>query len=123
MPSGNVIPFELPGFEIESVEEYKDAITITARSTKLSAPCPDCGQLSQRVHSYYIRTPNDLPCSGRPVRLKLQVRRFRCLQANCRRKTFVERLPQVVALHAQRTQRLTISLRGLAFELGGEAGA
>lgn len=123
MPNGNVLPFELPGFAIECVEDYKNALTIHAQSTSLSACCPDCGQASKCVHSYYVRMPHDLPCSGRQVRLKLQVRRFRCLQANCRRKTFVERLPKVVALHAQRTQRLTISLRGLAFELGGEAGA
>src|SRR5207302_1970425 len=76
-----------------------------------------------RIHSYYLRIPHDLPCSGRPVYLKLYVPRFRCLEVSCQRKTFVERLPQVVEFHAQRTQRLTSSLRELAFELGGEAGS
>jgi transposase len=123
MPNRNVIPYELPGFEIESAEEYHGGLTIHAHSITLRAACPVCGQLSRRVHSYYVRMPHDLPCNGRPVRLKLRGARFRCLNGDCPRKTFVERLPQVVALHAQRTQRLTRSLRGLAFELGGEAGA
>jgi transposase len=123
MFSGNVIPFDLPGFVIEQIEADQDSLTICAQSTTRSAPCPDCGQVSQRVHSYYMRMPQDLPCSGRQVRLKLQVPRFRCLQGTCGRQTFVERLPEVVALHAQRTNRLTTSLRGLALALGGEAGA
>jgi transposase len=52
----------------------------------------------------------------------LGVRRFRCLNTHCQRATFAERLPQLVPLRAQRTQRLTDTLRAVAFELGGEAG-
>ncbi|PZP39224.1 MAG: hypothetical protein DI601_25545, partial [Azospirillum brasilense] len=34
--------------------------------------------IAHRVHSRYTRNLADLPLSGRPVELKLLVRRFRC---------------------------------------------
>jgi transposase len=53
----------------------------------------------------------------------LLVRRFRCLTPTCARRTFVERLPALAQLHAQRNVRLTEAVRGLGSESGGEAGA
>jgi transposase len=51
------------------------------------------------------------------------VKRFRCLNVECPKITFVERLPDLLPFHAQRTNRLTVVLRELGFALGGEAGA
>ncbi len=53
---------------------------ITARSGANEVTCPDCGVLTARMHSRYERKPSDLPLSGRAVRLRLTVRRFRCEQ-------------------------------------------
>lgn len=118
----NTIPFELPGFQIHAIVRHDQTLIIQAQSSATQSCCPDCGTASSRVHSYYTRSPRDLPCNGRAIRLVLRVRRFRCLKAHCQRATFAERLPQLVPVRGQRTQRLTDTLRAVAFELGGEAG-
>jgi transposase len=105
------------------VSRTEEVITITARATALSASCPDCHHVSSRVHSYYIRSPKALPISGRQVCLLLQVRRFRCPNPICQRKTFAERLPLLVAPSAQRTSSVRELLRVLGEAIGGEGGA
>jgi len=123
MPSTNTIPFDLPGFTIDQVETAEALLIIQAHSNAPTAQCPSCGQSSRSVHSYYTRSPRDLPCSDRRVRLRLGVRRFRCRNDTCPRKTFAERIPQVVPVHGQRTARLTTVLGAIAFEVAAEAGA
>lgn len=61
--------------------------------------------------------------SGRATRLLVQARRFRCVNPACSTVTFAERLPDLVAVAAQRTLRLNAELRDLALAFGGEAGA
>jgi transposase len=100
------LPFSLPGFEIQQISCGETALTITARASSPEAVCPTCQQTSQRVHSYYTRSPADLPVSGQCVRLLLQVRRFRCQNRGCPQQTFVERRPDVVPVQARRTTRL-----------------
>ncbi|WP_444544570.1 ISL3 family transposase [Reticulibacter mediterranei] len=98
-------------------------LTITAVSTSQTAICPSCGKTSKRLHSSYMRSPYDLPSSGLSVHLQLSVRRFRCQNEDCPRQTFVERLPELVAVSAQRTVRLTRLLYAFSLALSGEAGA
>jgi transposase len=120
--TGQTIPYTLPGFQIEEVVEKDNKLILKASSMATSGSCPDCGVRSDRVHSYYTRSPRDLPCGSQAVSLMLRVRRFRCVNATCPRATFVERLPHLVPVHGQRTTRLTRALRAVAFALGGEAG-
>ena len=75
------------------------------------------------MQSRYTRTLHDLPSSGRPVRLILEVRRFFCQKATCGRKIFAEPLPDLCRPYAQRTKRLQQALCQLGFALGGQAGA
>jgi transposase len=77
----------------------------------------------RHLHSYYLRSPADLPLSGQSVRLKLRVRRFRCQNQQCAQQTFAERFPETLSVHAQRTQRLTGTLTLFALALSGRAGA
>jgi transposase len=100
-----------------------DEITVTLRATSPTASCPDCGTISKRIQSRYSRTLHDLPSSGRPVHLVLQVRRFRCQKSICGRKIFAEQFPELSAPHAQRTRRLQEALRQLGFSVGGQTGA
>ena len=55
------------------------------------------------------------------MRLHLQVKRFRCRNGICSRKTFVERFPDWLPAYARRTTRLTEVLRHIAFEMSAEA--
>ena len=116
-------PFALPGFDIDRVEQVEGHLTIFARAIGPEAACPACNQRSTRVHSYYMRSPGDLPISDQSVRLCLRVRRFRCMSPRCPQRIFAERLPDVLPSHAQRTERLTETFRVVGFALGGEAGA
>lgn len=85
--------------------------------------CPSCETRSDRVHGRYVRRLADLACEGTPVRLHLQVRRFRCGAAACPRRTFVERLPTFAPPKARRTGRLAHLVTRVDMALGGEAGA
>ncbi len=81
---------DLSDLIIEQVTVSND-VMITARAASPTAPWPCCGTVSKRVHSHYRRTIRDLPASGRPVHLVMQVRRFFCEESTCRRKIFAEK--------------------------------
>lgn len=98
-------------------------IVIEATSVNETAGCPDCQQLSRRVHSRYQRHVTDLPLAGWQVKMELQVCRYFCDNQRCARRTFVERLPDFVAPFARRSIRLAEQQRQTALTTGGEAGA
>jgi len=116
------LPFALPGFEVDEVQEHDEVIEIVAHSIATAAICPSCQRRSSCVHSYYRRSPADLPVAERRVRLALTVRRFRCLNQHCAKVTFAERLPELLAPHKQRTERLDTALGAVALAVGGQAG-
>lgn len=108
-----MLPFSLPGFAIQHITNRREILTITACATGPTAVCPSCQHVSRRVHSYYTRSPQDLPVSGHIVQLVLRVRRFRCLNQHCPRQTFAERLPDL-PVSARQTTRLGTLLDCLA---------
>src|SRR5438128_1475399 len=112
---------DLSDLIIEQVS-VTNVVTISVRAASPTASCPCCGSICQRVHSHYTRTLRDLPASGRPVHLLMQVRRFFC-EDTCVRKIFAERFPSLPLPRAKITLRLQEALRDMGFELGGEAGA
>jgi transposase len=85
------------GLLIDDVEIGPDRIVIAARCRAVAGECPACGRQSGRVHSCYERRLLDLPSHGRPVRLRVAVRRFRCATPGCPRRIFAERLGEAVA--------------------------
>ncbi|GAC1359433.1 MAG: ISL3 family transposase [Ktedonobacteraceae bacterium] len=111
-----------PDLTIEHTYVAQD-VTITLRSTSLTADCPCCGVTATRVQSRYTRTPHDLPVSGRSVHLIVRVRRFFCDNTVCFRTIFAEQFPSLVRPRAKLTTRLQEALCQLGFALGGEAGA
>jgi transposase len=121
VPAALLPPTDAPCLETVALEP--DDITVTLVGVRPAVPCPLCGVLSRRIHGRYARTLTDLPWGQHRVRLHLTVRKFRCLNAPCRRRIFTERLPEVVAPYARRTNRLTEVLCRLALALGGEGGA
>lgn len=112
----------LPGFKLEAVNYIDDEYVLVARASTEVSTCPICKKQSTAVHSWYERTPGDLPSCGIVVRLCLQVRRFFCRNVNCSRRIFCERLPKLIRKYARRTKRLAESLTILAFALGGIGG-
>lgn len=116
------LPFSLPGFAIQQITTLGTIVTITAFASRSTAVCPSCQHVSHRVHSYYTRSPQDLPVSGHIVQLVLQVRRFRCLNPHCQRQTFAERLADL-PVWARQTTRLGTLLDCIAVVLSGQAGS
>ena len=116
------LPFSFSGFAIQQITTLGTILTITACATSPTAVCPSCQHVSRRVHSYYTRSPQDLPVSGRIVQLILRVRRFRCLNTHCPQQTFAERLPDL-PVSARQTTRLGTLLDCIAVVLSGQAGS
>jgi transposase len=116
----------LPHGLVFEEEEIKDnVVRIFAKgSSSGDVSCPDCGVASSSVHSRYHRQLRDLPAHGRDVVIHVTVRRFRCVRRACRRKTFVEPLPEVIDhRYARRTSRAEVLLHRVALALGGRPGA
>ena len=85
--------------------------------------CPECGAVSGRIHSRYKRRLIDLPAHGRIVEINVETRRFRCVGAACRRRIFVQRLGDAVALpSARRTARMDSIVHRVGLALGGRPG-
>ena len=102
------------GLSVEQLDVTPATIVITLTSTCPRAACPDCGTPSLRVRGRYLRTLTDLPRGPLPVTLSLQVHKFACTVATCRRRIFTERLPDVVAPYARRTVPLAATRCGHA---------
>jgi transposase len=92
-------------------------------STQTRAECPACRQSSQRVHSRYQRTLEDLSMAQCRLTLQVKVRKFFCLNPTCLRRIFTERLPAVAAPWARKTLRLVLQLQQFGLALGGAAGS
>lgn len=118
VPGSNLLRLE--NYELDTVAHH---LTISVSSIQASAHCPLCGGLTGRIHSRYERTLADLPCVHFSLTLIVQVCKFFCLNSDCRRCIFTERLPEVVAPWARKTVRLVHRLQAIGLSLGGAAGA
>jgi transposase len=108
---------------IEQVLDQGTTVVVVARTAVAAAACPDCGQLSERVHAYHQRRLADLPVCGRAVVVQLRVRRLVCVAPSCSRRTFREQVPTLTTRWARRTRQLTALVADLAVVTAGRAGA
>ena len=111
------------GLRVEQAWQEGQTLHVSAQTTGKRARCPSCGCRSRWRHSYYQRIIADLACGGRGVTVSLRTRRFWCRVRWCRQQVFCERLPDLAAAWARRSQRLRERLRAIAFRLGGEVGS
>jgi len=109
--------------KLEKLVQMSGAITLFVGSVQAIVNCPSCQTGTNKVHSRYERAAADLPWEGIPVRLRLRVRKFFCLNSECQRRIFCERLPEVIARYAHRTDRLNEAFSSIGFSLGGRPGA
>jgi transposase len=111
------------GLAVDGVEIGAAKIIVMARPSTKMATCPECGAVSGRIHSRYRRRLIDLPAHGRIVEINVETRRFRCVGTGCRRRIFVQRLGDAVALpSARRTVRMDGIVHRLGLALGGRPG-
>jgi transposase len=111
------------GLELTSLEMSNGELVLHITATSSASPCPLCAQAATRLHSRYRRVVKDLPCAGQQVQLMLHVRKFICDTADCPRKIFAERLPDLVAPWAQMTTRLCRAIQAIGLATCGRLGA
>lgn len=111
------------GLVVEHVQLCDEVLHVTVRCEAVGANCPDCSAWSEAFHSSYGRKLSDLPIAGRRAVVDLQVRRFRCYQPECPRKTFVEQALILAERYAHRTRRLRSLLEVVGLALGGRPGS
>ncbi|MGY4101237.1 transposase family protein [Nocardia sp. R16R-3T] len=118
---GLLLP-HLSGVRVDGVDASGRTIRLDAHGEAESAACPDCGTVSERVHSRYMRQLTDLSIGGRAVCIRLHARRFRCLTSDCQRKIFAEQIASLAGRYQRRSSMLTGLLTKVALALGGRAG-
>ncbi|WP_433501477.1 ISL3 family transposase [Sphaerimonospora sp. CA-214678] len=99
------------------------SVRIRARTRTSQAACSRCGTVSQRVHSSYERRVCDTAVGGQEIVLHLRVRRFRCENDDCGRKTFAEQVTGLTVRYGRYSVPLRTLLQTIALALGGRAGA
>lgn len=110
------------GLVLEQVQLCGEVVHLFVHLEASGACCPICTSWSEAFHSRYERSIADLPMADRQVVVHLEVRRFRCRQPTCPRKTFVEQVPALVERYARRTRRLRSDLEFIGLALGGRPG-
>ncbi|MEV1113634.1 ISL3 family transposase [Actinosynnema sp. NPDC049800] len=108
---------------VERVERTSAGVRVWACTTVKAAACPSCGVRSSRVHSRYDRKLDDTPVAGRPVMLRLRVRRFFCDDQGCAVGTFAEQVDGLTVGHARRTLLSRTALERIGLALAGRTGA
>lgn len=121
LPAG-LLP-HLDDLTVEDLVARDEEIVLVVSARAQTADCPDCTAHSDRVHSRYSRTLRDLPIGSKSVTLSVRVRRFRCPNRHCRRKTFAERFSELGQVRARRTSGQAAALEEVGVALGGAAGA
>ena len=87
-----------------------DRLSVSAVSEVSVAKCPTCSHPSIRIHGRYIRKVAERPCVTRPVALFVEVRRFKCSNKKCPRRTFVECLGSLAEPYQRRTRVLSLAV-------------
>jgi transposase len=79
----------LDGFRILEVTETPDELVITVETVVEIEGCRRCGTRAE-AHDRRPVDIRDLACFGRPVRLRVLKRRWRCVEADCAARTWTE---------------------------------
>ena len=108
---------------VHAVRVSRDRVRIAMSFVTLGARCPQCHQVSRRVHSRYTRQPSDKTWGSLLTHIEMHVRRFHCDAVGCAQRIFTEQLPGFVQRYARRTEQLNDQLLLLAYVTGGAAGS
>jgi len=105
MEQATSLLYDLDGFTVAQVTVNPLGIRVLVLECVQVQGCPDCGTVTDRVHSRRMMAVRDLPF-GRPWLVRWDKRRLFCDERRCPRRTFVERSTQLGP-----RQRLTDRLR------------
>lgn len=83
----------------------EDTIRIYVKSINKYPCCPYCGAASNKVHSKYKRTFQDLPIQGLKTTIIIDNRKMFCKNNSCTYKTFSEKF-DFINNKAKKTKRL-----------------
>lgn len=108
--------------DLESWHIEDQVLRFQVQAIQDKATCPDCQNVSGRIHSRYQRTLADLRCVSFRFQLRWTVRRFFCDNSACQRVTFAEQIPTIADRYARKTKRLKAQQSRIAHEAGGEPG-
>ncbi|MCZ4612369.1 ISL3 family transposase [Streptomyces sp. Lzd4kr] len=108
---------------VERVWAAGGVVRIAARTRELPVACPDCGRGSSRVHSRYCRRLADVAVGGRPVLIRLSVRRLFCDAPGCGRRTFAEQVEGLTVRYQRRSPLLQHLVEMAGVLLAGRGGA
>jgi len=81
----------LPGLVVFDVEDVPGELVVRVESTRKKATCPSCRKRAE-AHDRVEVHVRDLHCFGRPCRLVINKRRWRCRRKGCVRKTWTEKI-------------------------------
>jgi len=84
----------LDGLRVLDVVESPSEVVVTVETTAEVAGCPTCGVRAEAQDRLRVDV-RDLPFGGRPVRLVLLKRRWRCVDLDCPAKTWTEECEHV----------------------------
>lgn len=84
----------LSGVLVLDVHEGVGEVTVTVESTKRKAWCPSCRKRAQ-AHDRVDVHLRDVHCFGRPTRLVVRKRRWRCRGKGCAKRTWTEKIDGV----------------------------
>jgi transposase len=117
----------LDGVRILDVEERPGELVITAETTRTRGYCPSYRRRAKPHDRTEIQL-RDLHCFGRPVRLVLRKRRWRCKTKGCIKKTWTEKIDGIIprqllteragAEATRQVGQLCRSVRSVAAEYG-----
>jgi transposase len=86
----------LPGLRVLEVEEGVGEVVVRVETTRSKAFCPSCRRRAQAQDRVEVHL-RDAHCFGRPARLVLGKRRWRCRRGGCVRKTWTERVEGIAS--------------------------
>lgn len=81
----------LPGVVVLEVEEHTGEVVVHVESMKRKAYCSSCRRKAE-AHDRLEVHLRDLHCFGRPTRLVVRKRRWRCRTKGCSTRTWTEKL-------------------------------
>lgn len=111
------------GLQYDHVIILEDRVDAYAHFSRTYGICPECGKRSHSVHSSYERPLASLPLHGKPLKIHLKTRRFRCGNKSCSHKYFSEQLPGVSTRYSRLTPCATERLTQLFLEVSACKGA